>query len=64
MKINEIVVSKKFLFSKNDFKYFFGCKEIRASCIFLSEMIIYNRYSDQTKCIYFMIKDENIFGNF
>ena len=64
MKINEIVVSKKFLSDKKDFKYFLGFKEIRASCIFLSEMIIYNRYSDQTKCIYFMIKDENIFDNF
>ena len=64
MKINEIVVSKKFLSGKKDFKYFLGFKEIRASCIFLSEMIIYNRYSDQTKCIYFMIKDENIFDNF
>ena len=48
MKINEIVVSKKFLFGKKDFKYFFGCTEIRTLCIFLSEMIIYNGYSDQT----------------
>ena len=27
--------------------------------IFFPEMSIYKRYSDTTKCIYFMIKDEN-----
>ena len=62
--INEIVVSKKFPFGKQDFKYFIGYKdnkEIRLLCIFFPEMSIYKRYSDKTKCTCFMIKDENIF---
>ena len=44
------------------FKYFIGCKdnkEIRPLSIFFPEMsFIYKRYSDKTKCMYFMIKDE------
>ena len=42
--INEIVVSNKFPFGKQDFKYFIGFndnKEIRPLCIFLPEMNIY-----------------------
>ena len=59
--INEIVVSNKFPFGKQDFKHFIGCKdnkEIRPLCIFLPEMSIYKRYSDKTKCMYLMLKDE------
>ena len=59
--INEIVVSNKFPFGKQDFKYFIGYKdnkEIRSLCIFVLGMIIYERYSNKTKCMYFMIKDE------
>ena len=62
--INEIVVSNKFPFGKQDFKHFIGCKdnkEIRPLCIVLPEMSIYKRYSDKTKCMYFMIKDEKNF---
>ena len=62
--INKLVVSNKFPFGKQDFKYFIGYKdnkEIRALCIFFPEMSIYKRYSDKTKCMYFMIKDEKIF---
>ena len=58
--INETVVSNKFPFGKQDFKYFIvykDNKEIRPLCIFFPE-IIYKRYSDKTKCTYFMIKDE------
>ena len=60
--INKIVVSNKFPFDKQDFKYFIGYKynkEIRPLCIFFSETSIYKRYFDKTKCIYFMTK-----GNF
>ena len=42
--INEIVVSNKFPFDKQDFKYFIGYKdnkEIRPLCIFFPEMSIY-----------------------
>ena len=50
--------SNKFPFGKQDFEYFNGYKEIRRLCIYFPEMCIYKRYSDQSKCIYFMIKDE------
>ena len=65
--INKIVVSNKCPFGKQDFKYFIACKgnkEIRPLCIFFPEMSIYKRYSDKTKCMYFMIKDENIFHKY
>ena len=64
--INEILVSNKFPFCKWDFKYFIGYKdnkEIRPLCIVFLEMSIYKRYSDKTKCMCFMIKDENILMN-
>ena len=59
--INKIVVSNKFIFDKQDFKYFIGYKdnkEIRPLCIFFLEMIINKRYSNKNKCMYFMIKHE------
>ena len=36
---------------------------IRPLWIFLPDMIIYKIYSDKTKCIYFIIKDEKILIN-
>ena len=63
--IDEIVVSNKFLLGKQDFKYFIDYKdnkETRPLCIFFPEMIIYERYSDKTKCMYFMI--ENFFDKY
>ena len=59
--INEIVISNKIPFGKQDFKYFIGYKDnkkIRPLCILFPEMSIYKIYSDKTKCMYFMIKDE------
>ena len=50
--IDKIVVSNKFPFDKQDFKYFISYKdnkEIRPLCIFFLEMSIYKRYSEQTK---------------
>ena len=47
--INGIVVSNKFPFGNQDFKYFIGYKdnkEIRALCIFFPEMSIHKRCSD------------------
>ena len=57
--INKIV-SNQFTFGKQDFKYFIGYKdeEIRPLCIFFPEVSIYKRYSDKTKCMYFIIKCE------
>ena len=65
--IDKIKVSNKFIFDKQDFKYFIGCKdnkEIRPLCIFSPEMSIYKRYSDKNKCMYFMIKDEKCFEKY
>ena len=52
--VNETVVSNKFPFGKQDFKYFIGYKdntEIRPLCIFFPEIDIYKRYSDNSKCM-------------
>ena len=52
--INEIVVSNKFAFGKQGFKYFIvqeHNKEIRLLCKFFPEMSIYKRYSYKTKCM-------------
>ena len=60
--INKIVVPNKFPFGKQGLKHFIGLKDnkrIRPLCIFFLEMIIYGRYSDETKCMNFVIKDEN-----
>ena len=57
--INEIVLSNKFPFGKQGFKYFNGYKdnkEIRPN--------IYKTYSDKTRCMYFIIKDEKIFDGY
>ena len=65
--INEIVVSNKFPFGKQDLRYFIGYKdnkEIRPSCIFFPEVSIYKRYSDKTKCMFFIIKDEKFFHKY
>ena len=59
LDISEIVVSNKFFFDKQDFKYLIGYKyrkEIRPWCILFIEMSIYKRYSVKAKCVYFMIK--------
>ena len=64
--INKILVSNKFTFGKQSFKYFIGCKdnkEIRPLCIFFPEMSTYKRYSDKTKYMYFMIDEKN-FGKY
>ena len=69
--INEIVVSNKFPFGKQDFKYFIvykDNKEIRPLAYSFQKWVcknkigiikwVYKGYSDKTKCMYFMIKDE------
>ena len=61
-----MIVSNKFTFYKQDFKYFIvykDNKEIRPLCIFFPEMSTYKRCSDRTKYMYFMIEDEKKFIN-
>ena len=58
--INRIVVSNKLPCSKQNLKYFIGCKddkEIIPLCIFRPKLSVYRRGFDETKCIYFVIKD-------
>ena len=52
--INEIVVSNKFPFGKQDFEYYVGFKdnkEIRPLGIYFPEMSIHKIFSDKTKSI-------------
>ena len=61
------MVSNKFSFGKQDFKYFISykdSKEIRPLCIFFPEMSKHKRYSDKTKFMYFMIKEEKNFDKY
>ena len=65
--INKIVISNRFTFGKQDFKYFIGYKdnkEIRPLCIFFLEISTHKRYFDKSKCMYFIIKDENFFDKY
>ena len=61
--INRIVVSSKLLFGKQDFQYFIGCKDkkIIPLCRFFPEISMYKKYFDKTECMYFKIKEENVF---
>ena len=68
--INKIVVSNKFTFGKQDFKYFIGYKvnkeirPIRPLRKFFPEMSNYKTYSDKNKCMYFIIKYEKMFDKY
>ena len=65
--INTIVVSNRFLFGKQGFKCLIGYKddqEFRPLCTLFPQMNICEIYSEITKCVYFMIKDENIFDKY
>ena len=55
-----MVVSGKVSFGKNGFKYFTGYKDAKKSrplCISPPKMSAYRRDFDETKYIYFLIKD-------
>ena len=63
INVNKIILSDKISFVKKDFKYFIGYKvaqKIRPVCIFLPKMNAYRKYFDKTKCMSFLIKDENL----
>ena len=62
--IHKTVVSGKFPFGKQDFRYFIFYKEntkMRSLCIFLPEISLCKRYLDKTKCMCFMIKVDKFF---
>ena len=63
INVNKIILSDKISFVKKDFKYFIGykvAKKIRPVCIFLPKMNAYRKDFDKTKCMSFLIKDENL----
>ena len=62
VNICEIDVSKKVLYGKG-FNYFIGFKgddKVRSSCIMLLKMIGYVKCFDETKCMLFLIEDEEL----
>ena len=62
--INKIVLSDKFPFGKQDFKYFIGYKDsekIRPLSVFQPQMIIYKKFFDKNRPICFLIKKEKVF---
>ena len=64
--ISKAVVSNKLPFSKEDFIYFIGYKDtkkIRPLCKFCPKMYIFRRDFDETKCMYLLIKEENVLKN-
>ena len=62
--INKVVVSSKFPFGKQDFKYLIVYKDpekIRPLCILCPQMVIYKRNFDENGHIYFLMKEEKVF---
>ena len=55
--INKIVVTNKFPFVKQGFKYLVGFK----GCIYCAQVIMYKRSFDENRHIYFLIKQEKVF---
>ena len=53
---NKTLVSNKYSFSKNGFKYFIGCqngKQVRPLCIMFPKLSTYRRDFDETKYFFF-----------
>ena len=56
-------MSNKVLFGKKEFKYLIGYKDAKKNkplCIFLPKMTAYRKELDETKCISFLIKDNEL----
>ena len=61
--ISRIIVSNSVPFGRKGFKYFIGYhddKKIRPSCIMLPKIIAYRGDFDRTKCINFLIKNDEM----
>ena len=60
---NGIVVTNKFLFGKQDFKYFIDYKgtiKTKTLCIFFLETNVYRIDLKQTECMSFLVKDKSL----
>ena len=68
LDINKIVVSNKLPFVKEDCKYFIGYKGPTKNKTFMlipsGNVYIYRRDFDETKCMYFLIKEVKVFDKY
>ena len=65
--LNKIAVSNKLPFGENDFIYFNGYKDDKKNrplYIFFPIVSAYKINFDGTECIYFMIKEVNVFDKY
>ena len=66
--VNKIVVSNSLPFGEKDFEYFIGYKDAKKNRPFhifcLKNGYIYKRNFYKTRCMYFLIKDENFFKKY
>ena len=61
--INKVLVFNKVSFGKKCFKYFIGFKDAiitQPLCIFVPKMSAYRRDFDETKYMFFLIKDDEL----
>ena len=66
IEIDKIVVSNKFPFGKQKFRYSIGHKDNRKLYLYAHsfQKWVYIKDSDETECMYFMIKDGKVFDKF
>ena len=63
--INKIVVSNKLPFSKQYFTYFNCYKDDKTLDLYAHSVVgVYRIDFDETECMYFMIKQENVLDKF
>ena len=58
-----MVVSNRVTFGKKEFKYFIvykDAKKTRPLCIFLPKKSAYRKSFDETKCVSFLIRDNEL----
>ena len=68
VKIDRIVASTKVSFGKKGFRYFVeyedDSEKVMLFCIMLSKVSVYRRDFEETKYMYFLIKDNELLEKF
>ena len=68
VNVDQIVVSEKFKYSDNDFKYFIGYQEddiVKPLCIIFPQMSGYIKYFENGgKNMSFMVKNDNVLDKY
>ena len=68
VNVDQIVVSEKFKYSDNDFKYFTGYQEddiVKPLCIIFPQMSGYIKYFENGgKNMFFMVKNDNVLDKY